>query len=73
MSKKIKENKQQKFKREINFDKTRIAISGFSSGGNIALNLALSIYPPQVETSLALSVDGRLPLQYPSASLSSVP
>ncbi|TRM65014.1 Alpha/Beta hydrolase protein [Schizophyllum amplum] len=31
-------------------DTTRLAIAGFSSGGNLALNLALSIAPPQVET-----------------------
>jgi acetyl esterase/lipase len=33
---------------EIEFDTTRIAVSGFSSGSNLALNLGLSI-PPTVE------------------------
>ena len=62
VSKKINENKQRKLKREIDVDKTRIAISGFSSGGNIALNLALSVYPPQVETAWPC----RFPADYPS-------
>lgn len=40
---KIEGDKQRRLKRSIDFDKTRIAISGFSSGANIALNLALSV------------------------------
>jgi len=32
----------------INLDATRIALSGFSSGGNLALNLVTDINPPQL-------------------------
>ena len=46
---KIEGDKQSRLKGDVDFDKTRIAISGFSSGGNIALDLALSISPPQVK------------------------
>ena len=31
------------------FDKSRVAISGFSSGGNLALNLALHLQPPELD------------------------
>ena len=62
VSKKICENKQRRLKREIDLDKSRIAISGFSSGGNIALNLALSMYSPQVQTDWPC----RFPANYPS-------
>ena len=43
-------NKERRLKREeIELNKSRIAISGFSSGGNAALNMALSISPPQAK------------------------
>lgn len=32
----------------VQLDSTRVALSGFSSGGNLALNLVLSINPPQL-------------------------
>lgn len=38
-------------KHKIVLDHTRVAIAGFSSGGNLALELALEIMPPQVEAS----------------------
>lgn len=50
VGKKIEGDKQRRLKRSIDFDKTRIAISGFSSGANIALNLALSVSPPQLKS-----------------------
>ncbi|KAJ9479262.1 Esterase/lipase [Pseudozyma hubeiensis] len=34
----------------FDFDSTKVAVSGFSSGGNLALNLALDIRPPELET-----------------------
>lgn len=50
VAKKIEGDKQNRLKRMVDFDKTRVAVSGFSSGGNIALNLALSLSPPQVNS-----------------------
>lgn len=50
VAKKIDADKQLRLKRDIDLDKFRIAISGFSSGGNIALNLPLSISPPQLKS-----------------------
>ncbi|KAF6232124.1 hypothetical protein HO173_009718 [Letharia columbiana] len=50
VAKKIEGDKQLRLKRDIDLDKFRIAISGFSSGGNIALNLLLSISPPQLKS-----------------------
>lgn len=64
VSKRIWEsNEDRRLEREaINLDSTRMAISGFSSGGNIALNLALSIYPPQTSTPWP----SRFPASHPS-------
>lgn len=50
VAKKIDGDKQLRLKRDIDLDKFRIAMSGFSSGGNIALNLPLSISPPQLKS-----------------------
>lgn len=49
VAKRVCENKQRWARSEVDLDKGRIAISGFSSGGNIALNLGLSLSPPHVE------------------------
>jgi len=49
LSEKIKMNNQPDVAKKIDIDTTRIAISGFSSGGNVALNLGLSVFPPQLE------------------------
>lgn len=46
---KIQANQNLSSQTQVDLDKTRIAVSGFSSGGNIALNLGLSIHPPQVD------------------------
>ena len=62
VSKKIGDDKQRKLKRDIGLDRSRIAISGFSSGGNIALNLALSVSPPHVKDAWP----SRFPTDYPS-------
>lgn len=47
VARKIEGDRQRSLERNVDFDKTRIAISGFSSGGNIALNLALSVSLPE--------------------------
>lgn len=47
---KIRMNGQDDVARRIDLDTSRIAISGFSSGGNLALNLGLSVEPPLLET-----------------------
>ena len=45
----VRDSTRPKTRRNVNLDENRIAISGFSSGGNIALNLGLSVSPPHVE------------------------
>ncbi|KAL8832770.1 MAG: hypothetical protein Q9191_000040 [Dirinaria sp. TL-2023a] len=53
-----------RLKREmIDLDRSRIAISGFSSGGNAALNMALSISSPQSR----LEWPSRFPADHPSS------
>jgi acetyl esterase/lipase len=49
LSEKIRMNGQEDVAKKVDIDTHRIAISGFSSGGNVALNLGLSIHPPAVE------------------------
>lgn len=46
---KIKMNGQPDVAKKIDLDTNRVAIAGFSSGGNLALNLGLSVNPPQLE------------------------
>jgi len=46
----------------ITLDATRIALSGFSSGGNLALNLVTSVSPPQLPQPWPCVV----PTKYPS-------
>jgi len=46
---KIKMNGQPDVAKKVDLDTNRVAISGFSSGGNVALNLGLSVHPPQLE------------------------
>ncbi|KAK7608836.1 Alpha/Beta hydrolase protein [Phyllosticta paracitricarpa] len=46
----------------ITLDTDRLSIAGFSSGGNLALNLALSIKPPQLEEPWP----SRIPSDYPN-------
>ncbi|KAL8788207.1 MAG: hypothetical protein Q9195_007422 [Heterodermia aff. obscurata] len=73
------QNKQHRSKPEVDLDKTRVAISGFSSGGNIALNLALSISPPQEDkewpSRIPQDFPRRLPLLlfYPSLDCRQLP
>lgn len=62
VAKRVCENKQRRSKPKVDLDKTRIAISGFSSGGNIALNLGLSISPPHVEDEWP----SRIPQDFPT-------
>ncbi|KAF1982444.1 alpha/beta-hydrolase [Aulographum hederae CBS 113979] len=50
---------------DISIDPTRVAISGFSSGGNLALNLGLSVHPPQL--------DSAWPCPFPSDHPSTIP
>lgn len=79
VAKRVCQNKQHRSKAEVDLDKTRIAISGFSSGGNIALNLALSISPPHVEkdwpSRIPQDFPNRLPLLlfYPSLDCRQLP
>ncbi|KAL1716011.1 Alpha/Beta hydrolase protein [Schizophyllum commune] len=47
--------------RPVPIDITRLALAGFSSGGNLALNLALSLNPPQVDTPWP----SRIPTDHP--------
>ena len=61
VGRRICENKRQP-ELNVDLDKARIAISGFSSGGNIGLNLALSISPPYSETDWP----SRFPHDFPS-------
>lgn len=49
ISEKIRYNGQPFLAREFDIDRSRVAIAGFSSGGNLALNLGLSVLPPQLE------------------------
>jgi acetyl esterase/lipase len=46
----------------VELDPTRVAVAGFSSGGNLALNLALSVGPPQIEKAWP----SRFPSDYPN-------
>lgn len=63
----------------ISLDITRVAISGFSSGGNLALNLVTSVYPPQHPTSWPSVVPTKYPnpiavlLYYPSFDTRKLP
>nr|UOP57076.1 putative thermophilic carboxylesterase est2 [Thecaphora frezii] len=63
----------------FDFDKTRIALSGFSSGGNLALNLALHLEPPELEQPwpAVFSKDHQAPIPvllfYPSLDLRQLP
>ncbi|KAK8237842.1 alpha/beta hydrolase fold-domain-containing protein [Phyllosticta capitalensis] len=63
----------------ITLDTSRISVAGFSSGGNIALNLALSIKPPQVEepwpSRISLDHPKKVPLllYYPSFDMRQKP
>ena len=63
VSEELESDGKRRLERNVDFDKTRIAISGFSSGGNIALNLALSVSPPQVK----LDWPSRFPADFPNA------
>lgn len=62
IAKRIREDKQSRAKVDVDLDKTRIAISGFSSGGNIALNLGLSIPTPHAEPEWP----SRIPQDFPT-------
>ena len=79
VAKRVCQNKQHRSKSEVDLDRTRIAISGFSSGGNIALNLALSVSPPHVEkewpSRIPQNFPNRLPLLlfYPSLDCRQLP
>ncbi|KAH8586775.1 Alpha/Beta hydrolase protein [Bisporella sp. PMI_857] len=63
----------------IELDATRIAVSGFSSGGNLALNLGLSLKHPDVSedwlTLFPLSYERSIPLLlfYPSLDCRQLP
>ncbi|CCF52734.1 hypothetical protein NDA11_005654 [Ustilago hordei] len=63
----------------FDFDSSKVAISGFSSGGNLALNLALHIKPPELETEwpsrFAQNYPAPIPLLlfYPSFDLRQLP
>lgn len=63
----------------FDFDSTKVAVSGFSSGGNLALNLALHIKPPELETEwpskFAKDYPTPIPLLlfYPSFDLRQLP
>ena len=65
VAKRVCANKQPRSKPEVDLDRSRIAISGFSSGGNIALNLALSVSPPHVETEWPSRVQQDFPNRWP--------
>ena len=51
VARRVCENQQQRrsAQEKIDLDRSRIAVSGFSSGGNAALNMALSVYQPHAE------------------------
>lgn len=61
------------------FDPSKVAVSGFSSGGNLALNLALHIKPPELEiewpSRFAQNHPAPIPLLlfYPSFDLRQLP
>lgn len=63
----------------FDFDSCKVAVSGFSSGGNLALNLALHIKPPELETEwpsrFAQNHPSPIPLLlfYPSFDLRQLP
>ncbi|KAF2088760.1 alpha/beta-hydrolase [Saccharata proteae CBS 121410] len=63
----------------VDIDTTKTCISGFSSGGNLALELGLSIFPPAVEQPWPSRIPAdhahRIPflLYYPSLDLRQLP
>ncbi|SPO25614.1 uncharacterized protein UTRI_03338_B [Ustilago trichophora] len=63
----------------FNFDPSKVAVSGFSSGGNLALNLALHIKPPELDvewpSKFARDHPAPIPLLlfYPSFDLRQLP
>lgn len=66
-------------KQPVTIDAEHIAVSGFSSGGNLALNLALSIKPPTLDTAwlspFPRSFPNKIPflLFYPSLDARQLP
>ncbi|CDS01824.1 uncharacterized protein SPSC_01516 [Sporisorium scitamineum] len=63
----------------FDFDPSKVAVSGFSSGGNLALNLALHIQPPELDmewpSKFAHNHPAPIPLLlfYPSFDLRQLP
>ena len=63
----------------FDFDSSKVAVSGFSSGGNLALNLALHIKPPELDiewpSKFARDHPSPIPLLlfYPSFDLRQLP
>lgn len=63
----------------FDFDAKKVSVSGFSSGGNLALNLALHIKPPELETEWPSKFSRNHPapipmlLFYPSFDLRQLP
>ncbi|EPQ26521.1 uncharacterized protein PFL1_05843 [Pseudozyma flocculosa PF-1] len=63
----------------FDFDRKRVAISGFSSGGNLALNLALHLEPPELDRPwpTVFGKDYEAPISvllfYPSLDLRQLP